>query len=276
MSQKTSIEWTDTTWNPVRGCSRISEGCRNCYAEQIAARFSGRGGPFQYFADRFQPGSKWTGKVELIESKLQEPLHWRKPRKVFVNSMSDLFHENLPDEAIDRIFAVMALCPQHTFQVLTKRAKRMRRYFAGPVRNRVTDTMNVMPAHAYTVLQPWPLPNVWLGVSIESRAHLDRADWLHQTSAAIRFLSLEPLLEDLDGISGYLRGIDWVIAGGESGPGARLNDPAWFRSIRDQCQAARIPFFFKQWGGVHKKDTGAILDGREWREFPRASRSARS
>jgi protein gp37 len=273
MSQYTPIEWTDATWNPTRGCTKVSPGCKNCFAERIAALddpLNDIGGPFRGFAIMTDHGPQWTGKVELIESKLTEPMRWKKARRVFVNSMSDLFHENLPDEAIDRVFAVMAQCPQHTFQILTKRAERMRKWFDP----RRWENIRVAAAIRTKTVQPewdWPLPNVWLGVSIENRATLGRADYLRETPAAVRFLSLEPLLEDLGPLN--LAGIDWVIAGGESGPGARPTDPQWFRDVRDQCQAASVPFFFKQWGGFQKGKNGSTLDGKQWKEFPTAGRS---
>ena len=292
---KTSIEWCDVTWNPVRGCSRVSEGCRNCYAERMAARnLPEMRSPTtgERFAVIGSDGPHWSGKVELIESKLTEPLHWRKPRRVFVNSMSDLFHENLPDDAIDRVFAVMVLCPHLTFQVLTKRPERMRSYFDGLEYskclsvdgcwtriyhasglmalgesakwrdwNRNLDAYDSHPHRSAC----WPLPNVWLGVSVEDQATADaRIPLLLQTPAAVRFVSYEPALGPLKlyvpwtyprdgaeamGIYGGDRGcIDWLIAGGESGPGARPFDLAWARSARDQCKAAGVPFFMKQLG----------------------------
>jgi protein gp37 len=285
MSAKTGIQWTDATWNPVRGCTRVSEGCRHCYAESIASRFSGRGGAFEFFADRYQPGSKWTGRVELIPEMLEIPLHWRKPRRIFVNSMSDLFHENLPDKAIDHVFAVMALCPQHTFQVLTKRDERLLDYFADTLFrqemigiqaehvsgiDRFVRGSDEVTGSADDILPRWwlPLPNVWLGVSVEDSAHRDRIDLLRSTPAALRFLSLEPLLGDLGELD--LRGISWVIAGAESGPGARPMDIAWVRSIKNQCVAAGIPFFFKQDARAGHKIPTPVLDGRQWMEFPHA------
>lgn len=270
---KTSIEWCDVTWNPVRGCSRVSEGCRNCYAERMAARnLPEMRSPTtgERFAVIGSDGPHWSGKVELIESKLEEPLHWRKPRRVFVNSMSDLFHESLPDEAIDRVFAVMALCPQHTFQILTKRPERMQDYFGNlhAPRDRwehiylraLVDSQKCVGA-----LIGGPIPSVWLGVSVEDQSTADaRIPLLLQTPAAVRFVSYEPALGPLKlyvpwtyprdgaeamGIYGGDRGcIDWLIAGGESGPGARPFDLAWARSARDQCKAAGVPFFMKQLG----------------------------
>lgn len=316
MGDKTGIEWTDATWNPVRGCSRVSEGCRHCYAEQIAARFSGPGQPYEGLADRAKSGSKWTGKVRLIEEALDQPLRWRRPRRIFVNSMSDLFHENLPDEAIDRVFAVMALAPQHTFQVLTKRPDRMLEW---SLRNATGGRIFHLAGELGKPQSgAWPRPNIWLGVSVEDqRAADERIPLLLQTPAAKRFLSCEPLLgpvdlsrcgkhytgsgplhlwkTDLEGNGGWRQQhgaktgedppeIDWVIAGGESRSGARPMHPDWARSLRDQCAAAGVPFFFKQWGEylpddpapdahtamrrVGKKAAGARLDGREHREFP--------
>lgn len=327
----TAIEWTQATWNPVRGCSRVSEGCRHCYAERVAARFSGDGQPYEGLARRTGHGPVWTGKVRLVPEALEQPLRWRKGRRVFVNSMSDLFHENLRDEDIDRVFAVMALAPQHTFQVLTKRPERMLRYFTGKRPKPIADWVEFhgpatfvakaldsyvsrlpgrksarVPEHVRTFGQwadfsnalaratpgVWPLPHVWLGVSVEDQATADaRIPLLLQTPAAVRFLSCEPLLGPVsfldhrvcdqcgvsparlwagdpyagfarpwsgpfcpqhynpdDGCDGVLGGIDWVIVGGESGPGARPMHPAWARELRDQCQAAGVPFFFKQWG----------------------------
>lgn len=273
----TKIEWTDVTWNPVRGCSRVSEGCRNCYAERMAARnlpglrSPTTGEPFAVLRDA---GPRWTGQIELIKAKLHEPLRWKRPRRVFVNSMSDLFHESLPDEAIDRVFAVMALCPQHVFQVLTKRPERMREYFADiPYRQEMVGIVAEYESgiDRYTNTSPrwtFPLDNVWLGVSVEDQVTADeRIPLLLQTPAAVRFVSYEPALGPvsfrwaswvprikpgalewhewhLDG----LRGIGWVICGGESGPGARQCDIAWMRSVIAECKEAGVPVFVKQLG----------------------------
>ncbi len=268
MADNTKIEWTDATWNPLRGCSRVSEGCRHCYAEGVAARFSGPGLKFEGIAHRVGGEARWTGKVILVEEKLGEPLRWRRPRRIFVNSMSDLFHEELPDMAIDQVFAVMGKASWHTFQVLTKRAARLRAYMS----------------------QRRPLPNVWLGVSVEDQAAAEeRVPALLAAPAALRFLSCEPLLGPLS-LQKYLGegGIDWVISGGESGPRARPPEPCWFRSLRDQCRAAGVPFFFKQWGAwapdvqwgasapgetgpmrrVGKLAAGHLLDGKEYFELP--------
>lgn len=307
MADQTPIEWTDATWNPVRGCSRISPGCGGpnhqggCYAEKIAARFSGPGQPFEGFAERGAYGGRWTGKMALVDDMLTLPLRWKKPRRIFVNSMSDLFHENLPDEAIDKVFAVMALAPQHTFQVLTKRADRMRAYMTGQTLPKVHPHWGYRrdAIHAFLCSRDdifggpfdhlvscrarignggWPLPNVWLGVSAEDQSRADeRVPELLATPAAKRFISAEPLLGPLDLWNGdpdprlgghqatktFLGewwergddpkgpprfGVDWVIVGGESGSGARSMHPNWVRSLRDQCDVAEVPFFFKQWG----------------------------
>ena len=276
------IEWTDRTWNPVRGCSRVSEGCRNCYAEVIASRFgSVSGSPFNGFAR----DGKWTGRVELIEHRLRDPLSWRKPCRVFVNSMSDLFHEGLPDEAIDRVFAIMALAYQHTFQVLTKRPERMHEYLRGHAAGgrhiwRAAQQVE-MPRGRNKPAPGWPLPNVWLGVSVENQAAADRILVLLQTPAAVRFISAEPLLA-LVGLSAWLDSIDWVIVGGESGPNARGCHLGWIRSIVQQCKAADVPVFVKQLGARPYSATQhvTIRDRKggtmsEWpedlrvREFPR-------
>lgn len=278
MADRTSIEWTDATWTPVKGCTRASEGCRNCYAEIMAARFSGPGQWGEGLATIVQtPAGKdhrWTGAIRFDEAELLKPLSWRRPRKIFVCSTADLFHEGVTDEQIDRVFAVMALCPQHTFQVLTKRSARMRAYmlgqhFDGVRRMRVLDGASRLARdwkqHARAVWQAetWPLPNVWLGVSAEDQPQWDKrtAD-LRETPAAIRWVSAEPLLSNINmrfavakvGPDGRFprfadaRGIDWVVAGGESGPGARPLHPDWVRSLRLQCAFAGVPFLFKQWG----------------------------
>lgn len=296
----TSIQWTNKVWNPVRGCSRVSEGCRNCYAERVAARFSDANQPFHLFADRHKSGSKWTGKVELIENMLNLPLKWRKPQKVFVNSMSDLFHEALSDEAIDRVFAVMALCPQHTFQVLTKRPERMLRWFEGShERRRDAVADQAQAIRADWCFPVWPLPNVWIGVSVENQATADaRIPLLHKTPAAVRFVSYEPALDAvrfdrieynpggsggtvfIDAIKGqYVSfgsngpipyvGLDWIIIGGESGPGARPFDITWARSAIEQCKAAGVAAFVKQFGAkpfdgesLHKQIHDRTCDGK--------------
>jgi protein gp37 len=239
MSDGSKIEWTDATWNPVRGCIKISPGCKHCYAETLAERF--RGVPGHPYEHGFTP--------RLIEEKLGEPANWSRSRRVFVNSMSDLFQDAVPDEFIRRVFETMATVNWHTYQLLTKRAARM----AAVVRR--------LPRR----LQQ--LPNVWLGVSVENRKYgLPRIDHLRRTPAAVRFLSIEPLLEGLGALK--LARMDWVIVGGESGVGARAMEGAWVREIRDQCGEKAIPFFFKQWGGVRKSLAGRELDGRTHDDYP--------
>lgn len=269
MSAKTGIEWTDETWNPIRGCSRVSEGCRHCYAERMAGRFSGPGQPYEGLAKRVGGEARWTGKVRFDPKRLEDPLRWRKPRRVFVNSMSDLFHESLPDEVIADIFMVMALARRHTFQVLTKRPERMRQWFAGNVSAAGRLIGYVRPRRGdWTAVEgpTWPLPNVWLGVSVEGAGHEDRIAHLLAVPAAVRFVSAEPLLGPVK----VPNGLDWVIAGGESGPNCRPMDLDWVRQLRDQCVQSRIPFFLKQLGGWPDKQGGdkAVLDGVRWVEMP--------
>lgn len=244
MSRTTSIEWTETTWNPVRGCSRVSPGCQHCYAERMAHRFSGPGMPYEGLTRSSDTGPRWTGRLELVPELVSEPLRWSAPRLVFVNSMSDLFHEAVPDAFIEEVFSVMKAATRHTFQVLTKRADRLR------------DLARRLP---------WP-DHVWMGVSVESAAYSARIDRLRETEAAVKFLSIEPLLGPMSALD--LSGMDWMIVGGESGPGARPMHANWVRDLRDQCHAASVPFFFKQWGGTRKKDRGRLLDGRIYDEMP--------
>jgi len=239
MSLGTTIEWTDATWNPVRGCSKISPGCKNCYAERFAERFRGvPGHPFEQGFD-----------VRLVPEKIPEPLRWKSPRKIFVNSMSDLFHESVPDSYILQIAEVMREADWHIFQILTKRHDRMTRLLSGKLKSLAAN------------------PHIWWGVSVENKKNgLPRLRRLQDTQVAMRFLSIEPLLEDLGEID--LRGIAWVIVGGESGPGARPMQPAWVRSVQDQCTRDCVPFFFKQWGGTRKALSGRVLDGRTYSDFP--------
>lgn len=240
MSDKTKIEWTERTWNPLRGCIAVSPGCKNCYAAVMAARFSGPGLPYEGLA-RFDDKGRahWIGRIALVDDKLREPLTWRKPAMVFVNSMSDLFHDDVPVEFIRQVFAVMGAAKQHTFQVLTKRADRMR-----AVVNGFCEEGDFADQFGNTGF-PWP--NVWLGVSVENRKHgLPRINHLRKTPAAVRFLSVEPLLGFLDAVD--LSDIQWVIGGGESGHDARPMHPDWIRYIRDSCNSEGVPFFFKQWG----------------------------
>lgn len=343
----TKIEWTERTWNPIAGCSVTSPGCKNCYAMRMAARLEAMG--VEHYRGLTQPskaGAVWTGKLaQAPESVLLEPLKRKKPTTYFVNSMSDLFHENVPDEWIDKVFAVMALCPRHTFQVLTKRAERMRKYMLPtssiPILGRfplervhfeAQSDEGPWPAlkeygNLYSLYcsVPWPLSNVWLGVSAEDQTRADeRIPHLLQTPAAVRFISAEPLLGPVDltrinlgtckatfyddpeiehatffmdalrGVNkGAIPALDWVIVGGESGPGARPMHPDWPRSLRDQCQAAGVSFFMKQWGqfasakgypgstpidhvfddgyqmvSVGKKRAGRLLDGCTWDQMP--------
>ncbi len=255
MGQASKIEWTDATWNPVRGCSRVSEGCRNCYAERQAVRFAGDGGPFQGFAKRVNGHAAWTGKVELVEKHLADPLLWKQPKRIFVNSMSDLFHESLPDRDLYRIFWQMAESYRrdlgHTFQILTKRPARMLDWISENVTGPAEFNNWTLTARGGS-----PLPNVWLGVSVEDQKTADeRIPLLLQTPAAIRFVSYEPALGPvdferffLDGIHLRSRCIDWVIVGGESGPGARPFDIAWARNVVAQCKAAGVACFVKQIG----------------------------
>lgn len=301
MAGKSSIEWTNRTWNPVRGCSMAkgSEigGCLNCYAARMASRnlpelkSPTTGKPFARILDS---GPRWTGDVELIESALDAPLHWKKPQRIFVNSMSDLFHEALPDEAIDRVFAVMALCPQHTFQVLTKRPERMLKYFGvGFARfDQVRKRAAIMPKPfglKWGTEWTWPLPNVWLGVSVENQATADaRIPLLLRTPAAKRFVSYEPALGPVDfergGFSLIRRvkspsgtvwlGLDWLIVGGESGPGARPFDIQWARNTIQQCCDAGVACFVKQLGAkpfgghsLHKQIHHRSTDGNLYLKF---------
>lgn len=243
---KSSIEWTEATWNPVAGCTIISPGCTNCYAMRMAARLAVMGQAKYENTTRFSGGrAKWNGRITLDTNTLSVPLRWKTGRMIFVNSMSDIFHDDVPFSFLQQIFAVMQDTPHHTYQVLTKRPENLSR-------------------HAKKL--PWP-SNVWMGVSVENADYLWRIDHLRRTPAAIKFLSLEPLLGPLGRLD--LSGIDWAIAGGESGPGARPMQPEWVRSIRDQCVRAGVAFHFKQWGGVNKKRAGRVLDGRVWSEWPR-------
>jgi protein gp37 len=245
MGSSSSIEWTDATWNPVAGCNVVSPGCTNCYAMRMAARLEAMG-QAKYQGTTRKSGRRhvWTGRIKLDHGALTLPYTWAKGRRVFVNSMSDLFHEDVPLDFIRAVFMVMAATPRHTYQVLTKRADRLRE----------------LSAHL-----DWP-PNIWMGVSVENEEALWRIDRLQETAAKVKFLSCEPLIGPLPSLS--LRGIDWVIAGGESGPHARVMAADWVRQIRNNCVASGVAFHFKQWGGPVKSTTGRILDGRAWDEFP--------
>lgn len=239
MSTSTAIEWTDATWNPVTGCTKISAGCDNCYAERFSERFRGvQGHPFENGFD-----------LQLRPERLEQPLGWRKPKMIFVNSMSDLFHKEIPFKFIDRVFDTMEQAHWHKFQILTKRSSCLRSY----VNARYEDG-----------LAP---PHIWLGISIEDAGKKSRARHIQATQASVRFLSIEPLIGQIGSID--LEFIHWVIVGGESGPRARPMQVEWVREVRDQCEAAEVPFFFKQWGGLKPKSGGRLLDGREWNQWPK-------
>ncbi len=234
MAANSTIEWTESTWNPVTGCTKVSPGCRHCYAERMAKRLQAMGQP--NYAKGFD--------IAVHESSLDVPLRWKRPQTIFVNSMSDLFHEKIPAEFIRKVFGVMRRADWHRFQILTKRSERL---------------LELSPQ------LPWA-SHIWMGVSVENQDYTFRVDHLRKTGALVKFLSLEPLLGPLPRLD--LRAIDWVIVGGESGPKARSMDSAWVVDIRDQCQRVNVPFFFKQWGGTNKKKAGRILEGRTWDEMP--------
>jgi protein gp37 len=234
MGAHSNIEWTESTWNPLTGCTKVSPGCKHCYAERMALRLQAMGQP------NYVNGFKLT----MHEHMLEVPLRWKKPRMIFVSSMSDLFHQDAPLEFIQKVFKVMRRASRHTFQVLTKRSRRLLE---------LDPDIN------------WPA-NVWMGVSVENKDYTFRIDHLRQTGALVKFLSLEPLLGPLADLD--LHGISWVIVGGESGPGARPLAKEWVVDIKDQCLAAHVPFFFKQWGGVKRKRNGRVLQGRTWDEMP--------
>lgn len=321
MGIETGIEWTDATWNPIRGCSKVDLDCRNCYAEKVAARFGGEGQPYHGTVDS---RGHWNGSIKLVPEHLADPLRWARPRKIFVNSMSDLFHEGVSNEHIAAIFGVMAATSRHTFQILTKRPERAAQWFewirlyTEKVSGSSTSLSLVSmcqqfareqlpgpkhPADLGRIAAPltWPLSNVLIGTSVGHSAAVPRINQLRDVPAAVRFLSLEPLHDSLGPID--LTGIGWVIVGGESGPNARPMHPDWVRSVRDQCVADNVPFFFKQWGEwaevgidgrfgpdmielvadkrvvmgdrrsvwvkrVGKRVSGRMLDGREWNQFP--------
>jgi len=245
MSEKSTIEWTDATWNPVTGCTKVSPGCKNCYAETFAERFRGvPGHPYEQGFD-----------LRLWPDRLELPLKWKAPRRIFVNSMSDLFHKDVPDEFVFKVFDTMRRANWHSYQLLTKRPDRMLEF----VSKRLGGWGSLRKS----------IPHIWLGASVESQDYMSRAKLVARLKVRVRFLSCEPLLGPLD-LSGVLgpRKVNWVIVGGESGPGSRPMDRAWVESIRAQCKAARVPFFFKQWGGTNKKKAGRLLRGRTWDGFP--------
>lgn len=320
MSDGTKIEWADSTWNPTRGCSRVSEGCRFCYAEKTAHRYGTDGAAYAGLTRQGPNGPQWTGEVRLIPESLLTPYKWRKPRRIFVDSMSDLFHLAVPDNYIDRVFGVMLACAAasrgHVFMILTKRPERMRDYLATANRRlkiveQAQEILRTADLFASTLDAVafddafWPIPGVWLGVSVEHQpAAEQRIPVLLETPAALRFLSCEPLLGPLSLAPLLQAGVDWVIGGGESGASGRPMERDWIRGLRDQCVEASVPFFFKQWGEwVHEEvapaidsakipawagrnrmlpggtyihvgrvASGAVLDGREWREWPDESR----
>ena len=290
MADKTQIEWSDATWNVVTGCSRVSAGCENCYAERLAATRLRHIPSRQGLTDR---NGRWTGEVRFNEKWLGQPLRWQRPRRIFVAAHGDVFHESMPDAWLDKIFAVMAMCPQHTFQLLTKRPQRMldyvTRFDTDEAVERVGDaacqiTQSPCAVNIIEDATMIALPNVWLGVSAEDqRTAEERIPPLLETPAALRWLSAEPLLGPLE-IDHHLAGmdalgvlprrlpaLDWVVVGGESGPGARPMEAAWARSLRNQCICAETAFFFKQWGGRSAKSGGRELDGRTWDEMPPGS-----
>ncbi len=237
MAQQSPIEWTESTWNPVTGCTKISDGCKNCYAERLAKRLKAMG------QKNYRNGFKLTTQPQALEL----PLSWKKPKTIFVNSMSDLFHKDVPLEYIQKVFKTMAKADWHQFQVLTKRSERLRE---------ISKELD------------WK-PHIWMGVSVENEKVIHRIDDLRETDAHIKFLSVEPLLSSLPNLN--LRGMDWVIVGGESGPKARPMKEEWVLDIKDQCEAFGVPFFFKQWGGVWKKKTGRTLQGKTWDEMPKVA-----
>lgn len=239
MAINTSIEWTDSTWNPVTGCTKISTGCAHCYAERMARRLQAMG--CKNYANGFR--------LTLHEASLALPLKWKKSQMIFVSSMSDLFHVDVPEDFVQRVFLTMNTARQHVFQVLTKRSSRLR---------------EIAPHFKWS-------ENIWVGVSVENSSYVFRIDDLRQVNAKVKFLSLEPLLGPIPNLD--FRGIDWVIVGGESGPGARPLEKSWVKSVRDQCLEQRVPFFFKQWGGPKKKAKGRTLEGRTWSEMPLSAES---
>ena len=254
MAQTTTIEWTETTWNPVVGCTKVGPGCTHCYAERMAHRLvamakadraadrnAGKKATYLHVVGR---DGSWNGKVYMDEHAVETPLRWRSPRMIFVNSMGDLFHEGVSLDFVQRVFAVMNRCPRHTFQILTKRPER---------------ALKFSPKLLWT-------PNIWMGATVESADLTYRAKYVQETGAKVKFLSVEPLLEPIPRLP--LTGIDWVIVGGESGPGARSMLADWVRQIQKRCIDHKVPFFFKQWGGVDKKANGRMLDGRTWDEMP--------
>lgn len=248
MAGLSDIEWTDATWNPISGCTMISPGCTNCYAMRMAARLQAMEHPaYENVTRKSGKRPVWTGRIHINEETLSTPLHWRSPKKVFVNSMSDLFQEGIPDDYVVRVWNVMQQAHWHIFQVLTKRPDNMLRVIK---QNKLS-----------------PLPNVWLGTSVESGQYKSRIGILRRVPAYIRFISFEPLIGPIGKVN--LKDVHWAIVGGESGPGARLMEKDWVEDIRSQCKTQKVAFFFKQWGGVNKKSAGRIYRGRTWDEYPK-------
>jgi protein gp37 len=251
MAGASDIEWTEATWNPIAGCTIVSPGCTNCYAQRIASRLQAMGQP-KYHGTTRKSGRRhvWTGRVNIDYEALEAPLRWRRPLRIFVNSMSDLFHDGVDEIAISTIWQVMKKADWHTYQLLTKRPARM-----ADVISRLDD----------------PLDNVWLGTSVENASYVGRIDVLRSVPARIRFVSFEPLIGPVGSVN--LDGIHWVIVGGESGPGARAIDREWVETIQTACRDQKVAFFFKQWGGTRKRQTGRLLNGRTWDEYPTDARS---
>lgn len=266
-NNSSGIEWTDATWNPTTGCSRVSKGCDNCYAMRLARRFDGMGTGYDGTTRRTNGKTDWTGVIHLHDDRLHQPLRWQKPRLVFVDSMSDLFHPAVPSSFIDKVFAVMGAAERHVFQILTKRPERMGEYIASGEKlfeERWPAALDEVAGR--TAKFQFPPENIWLGTSVESQDVTHRISDLREIPASVRFLSLEPLLGPLPNLE--LGGIDWVIVGGESGTGAREMKEEWVMEIKNQCEEAGVPFFFKQWGGVNKKKKGRDLRGQKWEEMP--------
>jgi protein gp37 len=296
MGDRTGISWTDATWNPIRGCSRVSQGCVHCYAETVAARFSKPGQAYEGLTDKH---GRWNGKIRVVDKHMLDPIRWRRPRKIFVNSMSDLFHENLADDVIDDVFAVMAAAWHHTFQVLTKRPARMLAYMTSTsngakrqmhVQSSLNQLQHRNPKCELRPYVPWPLPNVWLGVSAEDQATWDeRVEQLGRVPGAVRFVSAEPLLGDIEcgnafqpwryecppPLDSKYRPIDWVIIGGESGPGHRPMDVAWAEGLASQCLRAGVPVFVKQDSGPRAGERRRLSDAMwELKQFPTRTAAA--
>jgi protein gp37 len=285
MGDKSGIEWTDATWNCIYGCSRVSPGCEHCYAERMTRRLA-RGSALTILTSK---GVRWSNKIDLAPERLDQPIRWQRPRMIFVNSLSDVWHKDVPNEYIAAMFGIMAATPRHTFQILTKRAARLPDWFGWLGNRPLTEcyraAMKYVPKVA-DLIDPsvtWPLKNVWIGVSVEDQKRAeDRLPYLEEIPAAVRFVSAEPLLGPLDfadALFGWADTIDWVIVGGESGPGSRPMERAWAESIRDQCLDGMVPFFMKQWGqydengqrAKSKKDTGCLIDGVDYKQYPRVA-----